>query len=190
MPVEIAIASVSPVTVRITVAAIVGTGGVPDDGALVARRGREAAGRGGAADGLHAGSRREPDACVLGRPAGDSRSRRSRGSRCSGWSLDAERARHSLSAAEGTAARARRGRAAVRSQGLDRSDAERSGRLSAQDARRARADPVAGRHRRLGDVRPPSARRVRLHRRRGHADARRQRRCRSTCSSSRRRIRR
>ena len=36
MPVEIAIASVSPVTVRITVAAIVGTGGVPDDGALVA----------------------------------------------------------------------------------------------------------------------------------------------------------
>jgi alpha-glucosidase (family GH31 glycosyl hydrolase) len=35
MPVEIAIASVSPVTVRITVAAIAGTGGVPDDGALV-----------------------------------------------------------------------------------------------------------------------------------------------------------
>ena len=36
MPVEIAVASISPVTVRITVAAIVGTGGVPDDGALVA----------------------------------------------------------------------------------------------------------------------------------------------------------
>jgi alpha-glucosidase (family GH31 glycosyl hydrolase) len=35
MPVEIAIASVSPVTLRITVAAIAGTGGVPDDGALV-----------------------------------------------------------------------------------------------------------------------------------------------------------
>ena len=36
MPVEIAVASISPMTVRITVAAIVGTGGVPDDGALVA----------------------------------------------------------------------------------------------------------------------------------------------------------
>jgi alpha-glucosidase/alpha-D-xyloside xylohydrolase len=36
MPVEIAVSSISPVTVRITVAAIVGTGGVPDDGALVA----------------------------------------------------------------------------------------------------------------------------------------------------------
>jgi alpha-glucosidase/alpha-D-xyloside xylohydrolase len=36
MPVEIAVASISPVTVRITVAAIVGTGGVPEDGALVA----------------------------------------------------------------------------------------------------------------------------------------------------------
>jgi alpha-glucosidase/alpha-D-xyloside xylohydrolase len=35
MPVEIAIASISPATVRITVAAVVGTGGVPDDGALV-----------------------------------------------------------------------------------------------------------------------------------------------------------
>ena len=36
MPVEIAVASISPVTVRITVAAIAGTGGVPEDGALVA----------------------------------------------------------------------------------------------------------------------------------------------------------
>jgi len=36
MPVEIAVASISPVTVRVTVSAIVGTGGVPDDGALVA----------------------------------------------------------------------------------------------------------------------------------------------------------
>jgi alpha-glucosidase/alpha-D-xyloside xylohydrolase len=36
MPVEIAVASISPVTVRITVAAMVGTGGVPEDGALVA----------------------------------------------------------------------------------------------------------------------------------------------------------
>src|SRR4029450_3523588 len=35
MPVEIAVASISPVTVRVTVSAIVGTGGVPDDGALV-----------------------------------------------------------------------------------------------------------------------------------------------------------
>jgi alpha-glucosidase/alpha-D-xyloside xylohydrolase len=49
MPVEIAVASVSPVMVRVTVSAIVGTGGVPDDGALVAaaegkprRRGRRA----------------------------------------------------------------------------------------------------------------------------------------------------
>ena len=36
MPVEIAVAAISPSTVRITVAAVVGTGGVPDDGALVA----------------------------------------------------------------------------------------------------------------------------------------------------------
>jgi alpha-glucosidase/alpha-D-xyloside xylohydrolase len=35
MPVEIAVAPVSPVTVRITAAAVVGTGGVPDDGAFV-----------------------------------------------------------------------------------------------------------------------------------------------------------
>ncbi|MGH9370758.1 MAG: TIM-barrel domain-containing protein, partial [Vicinamibacterales bacterium] len=35
MPVEIAVASVGPDTVRITAAAIVGTGGVPEDGALV-----------------------------------------------------------------------------------------------------------------------------------------------------------
>jgi alpha-glucosidase (family GH31 glycosyl hydrolase) len=35
MPVEIAVATVSPHTVRITVAAVVGTGGVPEDGALV-----------------------------------------------------------------------------------------------------------------------------------------------------------
>lgn len=35
MPVEIAVASVSPSTARITVAAIVGTAGVPEDGALV-----------------------------------------------------------------------------------------------------------------------------------------------------------
>src|SRR5688572_3230864 len=36
MPVEIAVASISPTTVRVTVSAIAGTGGVPDDGALVA----------------------------------------------------------------------------------------------------------------------------------------------------------
>jgi hypothetical protein len=36
MPVEIVVASISPVTVRITVSAIVGTGGVLEDGALVA----------------------------------------------------------------------------------------------------------------------------------------------------------
>lgn len=35
MPVEIAVASVGPSTVRITVAAIVGAAGIPDDGALV-----------------------------------------------------------------------------------------------------------------------------------------------------------
>ena len=35
MPVEIAVASISPSMVRVTVSAIVGTGGVPDDGALV-----------------------------------------------------------------------------------------------------------------------------------------------------------
>src|SRR4029453_12001703 len=36
MPVEIGVASISPTTVRVTVTAIAGTGGVPDDGALVA----------------------------------------------------------------------------------------------------------------------------------------------------------
>ena len=40
MPVEIAVASVSPTTVRITAAGIAGAAGVPDDGALV--RGAEA----------------------------------------------------------------------------------------------------------------------------------------------------
>jgi alpha-glucosidase (family GH31 glycosyl hydrolase) len=35
MPVEIAVASISPTTVRLTAAAIAGTGGVPEDGALV-----------------------------------------------------------------------------------------------------------------------------------------------------------
>ena len=51
MPVEISVASISPVTVRITVAAIVGTAGVPDDGALVA-----------AAEGKPLARRRTPDA--------------------------------------------------------------------------------------------------------------------------------
>jgi alpha-glucosidase/alpha-D-xyloside xylohydrolase len=36
MPVEIAVASISPTTVRVTVSAIAGTSGVPDDGALAA----------------------------------------------------------------------------------------------------------------------------------------------------------
>src|SRR5215218_4405451 len=36
VPVEIGVASISPVTVRITVTALAGTGGVADDGALVA----------------------------------------------------------------------------------------------------------------------------------------------------------
>jgi alpha-glucosidase (family GH31 glycosyl hydrolase) len=46
MPVEIAVASISPVTVRVTVSAIVGTGGVPDDGALVAAAEGKPAARG------------------------------------------------------------------------------------------------------------------------------------------------
>jgi alpha-glucosidase (family GH31 glycosyl hydrolase) len=45
MPVEIAVASITPHTVRITVAAIVGTGGVPDDGALVKAADTEALAR-------------------------------------------------------------------------------------------------------------------------------------------------
>ena len=52
MPVEIAVASISPVTVRITVSAIVGTGGVPDDGALVPGAEGKPAGRGRGADAL------------------------------------------------------------------------------------------------------------------------------------------
>ena len=54
----------------------------------------------------------------------------------------------------------------------------------------ARADSVADRHRRLGHVHPPAARRVRLHRRRGTLHAGGATRCRSTSSSSRRPIRR
>ena len=50
MPVEIAVASISPVTVRITVAAIAGTGGVPDDGALVAAAETRAVARGRTAE--------------------------------------------------------------------------------------------------------------------------------------------
>ncbi len=42
--------------------------------------------------------------------------------------------------------------------GSDRSHAQRPGRLPAAHARRARADSVAGRHRRLGPVHPPAAR--------------------------------
>ena len=52
MPVEIAVASISPVTVRVTVAAIVGTGGVPDDGALVAAAERKPVARGRRGDAL------------------------------------------------------------------------------------------------------------------------------------------
>ncbi len=67
-------------------------------------------------------------------------------------------------AAEGTAARPGRRRTAVRSQGLDRSDAQRPGRATTSRTHGgARADPVARRHRRLGDVHPSAVRRVRLH---------------------------
>src|SRR5262245_14856956 len=52
MPVEIAVASISPVTVRVTVGAIVGTGGVPDDGALVAAAERKPAASGRSGDAL------------------------------------------------------------------------------------------------------------------------------------------
>ena len=71
--------------------------------------------------------------------------------------LDARRrrTRHVVPAAEGTAARSRRRRRAVRQEGLDRSDAQRPGdvagrRLPAGDPRHARADPVADRHRTAG----------------------------------------
>jgi alpha-glucosidase len=52
MPVEIAVASISPVTVRVTVSALVGTGGVPDDGALVAAAEGKPAARGRRGDAL------------------------------------------------------------------------------------------------------------------------------------------
>ena len=52
MPVEIAVASISPVTVRVTVSAIVGTGGVPDDGALVAAAEAKPRARGRSGDAL------------------------------------------------------------------------------------------------------------------------------------------
>ena len=62
--------------------------------------------------------------------------------------------------------------------GIDRSDAQRSGqrgrrRVPARDQRHARTDPVARRHRRLGDVHPPAVRRVRLQGRAGSLHAER-----------------
>ena len=65
-------------------------------------------------------------------------------------------------------------------------DAQRPGRLPAAHARRPRADPVADRHRRLGHVHPPAARRVRSSPARRARSRRRPTRCRSTSSSWRR----
>jgi alpha-glucosidase/alpha-D-xyloside xylohydrolase len=52
MPVEIAVASISPVMVRVTASAILGTGGVPDDGALVPAAEAKPTARGRRPDGL------------------------------------------------------------------------------------------------------------------------------------------
>ena len=49
--------------------------------------------------------------------------------------------------------------------------AEHTARLSPRDARRSRADPVDGGHRRLGPLHPSAPRRVRFHRRHGQVHA-------------------
>ena len=51
--------------------------------------------------------------------------------------------------------------------GADLHQSQRAGRLSTADARRPRADSVAGQHRRLGPVHPSAARQLRPHRRIG-----------------------
>ena len=66
-----------------------------------------------------------------------------------------------------SAAWTRRRRAAVRSEGLDRRDEERSGRVPPAHARRPRADSMDRRHGRLGTLRPSSIGHVRFHGRRG-----------------------
>ena len=108
------VASISPVTVRITVAAIVGTGGVPDDGALVA-----------AAEGKPLARRRTADAFapvragnLIGalhrRPAGDSRRHRARDSPSSAWhSAPTSRACRSSCPRDRCSASARAGRSSI-----------------------------------------------------------------------------
>ena len=189
-PVEIAVVSLSPSTVRLSVLPIEGgrPSAVPAEWRARSAERRQAGGPIAEPLGLQIDSRRRSGR-PLHRRAADAARRDGRGvsraeadARCGGR-------RSVVSAAEGAAARTRRRRTAVRSQGIGRSHAQRPGRLPAADARRPRADSVAGRHRRLGDVHPSSARRVRFHRRRRAAfTPSRRRRCRSTCSSRRRAI--
>ena len=122
--------------------------------------------------------------------AHDSISRRPPAQPVQRLTFDAQAPDMSFLLPKGPAPRPRAGRTAVRPQGPDRSHAQRSGRLPAPDARRARADPVAGGHGWVGDVHPSPAGRLRLHRHRREVHACRCRLRPSTCSLSRRAIRR
>src|SRR5687767_1909370 len=73
MPVEIAVASISPVTVRITVTAIVGAGGVPEDGALVGAAEGKAACPAADCRGVHGRARGKPLGALHRRSSGDPR---------------------------------------------------------------------------------------------------------------------
>ena len=131
-----------------------------------------------------------------GEPAGHHR-RRLRHANGAGVQVRRSGAGFLLPAAARSAPRPRRRRLAVRPQGRDRSHAERPGDVPANTPRGyrlathggARADSVDDRHRRLGPLHPPAARRVRFHRRHRRSSRRPPRpNCRSISSSSPRRI--
>ena len=156
--VEIVVASISPSTVRITVLPLDrAAANALDDGALVPAAEGRALGRRRAPDSfapIRAGNlvvrfTSEPPTIHVDGPDGAAVQR---------MTLAPQAARCFVPARNGTAARPRGGRAAVRSQGHRGSRAQRPGRLPVAHARRPRADPVADRHRGMGDVHPSSAR--------------------------------
>ena len=165
MPVEIAVASISPVTVRITVA----PSPAPAACRTMARSSRRRKGsrwRGGGRPTRSRRARGQSHRALHRRPAGHPRRHRQRDNPSSAWdSAPTSRACRSCCPRDRCSASARAGRSSIARD--RRSDAQRPGRVSAQDARRTRAHPVAGGDRRVGHVRPSPARRVRFHRRRG-----------------------
>jgi hypothetical protein len=146
-PVEIVVSAVSPSTVRILVLPIAAgaVAPLPVDGALAQNEWGGALARARAAAPLKqvtAGNLRvrftdTPPTLHVETLKGDA---------VQTLTLDTTTAGDEVSSAERTAARPRRRRTAVRSQGHDRPRAQRTGRLSAPHARGARADSVADRH--------------------------------------------